>query len=74
MLFLSRFYHYFFFSKYFRKIGVTFSSFLRIKTEGVMKMEIHIENIRKKYKNITALKDMNIKLKTPAMVGLVGPK
>ncbi|MCQ4924115.1 ABC transporter ATP-binding protein [Tissierella carlieri] len=36
-------------------------------------MEIKIQNLSKKYKNVRALNNINLTINTPAMIGLVGP-
>ncbi|MSU02357.1 ABC transporter ATP-binding protein [Tissierella pigra] len=36
-------------------------------------MEIKIQNLSKKYKNVKALNNINLAFNTPAMIGLVGP-
>ena len=36
-------------------------------------MEIKIQNLSKKYKNVKALNNINLVFNTPAMIGLVGP-
>jgi ABC-type multidrug transport system ATPase subunit len=36
-------------------------------------MEIRIQNLSKKYKDIKALNNINLKINTPAMIGLIGP-
>jgi ABC-type multidrug transport system ATPase subunit len=37
------------------------------------KMEIKIQNLSKRYKNVKALNNINLAFNTPAMIGLVGP-
>jgi ABC-2 type transport system ATP-binding protein len=37
------------------------------------KMEIKIQNLSKKYKNVRALNNIDLTINTPAMIGLVGP-
>jgi ABC-2 type transport system ATP-binding protein len=37
------------------------------------KMEIKIQNLSKKYKNVKALNNIDLTINTPAMIGLVGP-
>ncbi|WP_353093155.1 ABC transporter ATP-binding protein [Tissierella praeacuta] len=36
-------------------------------------MEIKIQNLSKKYKNVKALNNINLTIKTPSMIGLIGP-
>ncbi|MBU5313762.1 ABC transporter ATP-binding protein [Tissierella carlieri] len=36
-------------------------------------MEIKIQNLSKKYKNVRAINNINLTINTPAMIGLVGP-
>jgi ABC-type multidrug transport system ATPase subunit len=37
------------------------------------KMEIKIQNLSKRYKNVKALNNINLTINTPSMIGLIGP-
>ena len=36
-------------------------------------MEIKIQNLSKRYKNVKALNNINLTINTPSMIGLIGP-